>query len=114
MKLTAKQFNIISKYFPIQRGNVKISNENLLHALLYITENGCKWRALPKEYGNWHTLYVRMSRLSKKGILLNIFEALKAENIIDINTETFFIDSTTVKVHPDAMSGFKKRKAIDR
>ncbi|MDR1703844.1 MAG: transposase [Clostridiales bacterium] len=24
-----------------------------INALLYICENGCKWRKLPKEYGNW-------------------------------------------------------------
>ncbi|WP_425597238.1 transposase, partial [Synergistes jonesii] len=31
----------------------------LINAILYVTENGCKWRALPKSYGNWHTIYVR-------------------------------------------------------
>ncbi len=33
-------------------------------ALLYIIENGCKRRALPKEFGNWHTVYVRFNRWS--------------------------------------------------
>ncbi|MDR2574396.1 MAG: transposase [Desulfovibrio sp.] len=25
--------------------------------MLYVTENSCKWRALPKSFGNWHTVY---------------------------------------------------------
>ncbi|MBQ9491941.1 MAG: transposase [Firmicutes bacterium] len=33
--------------------------------MLYIIENGCKWRALPKKYGHWHTIYMRFSRWSK-------------------------------------------------
>ncbi len=57
-------------------------NLQLINALLYIAENGCKWRALPKEFGNWHTIYVRMNRWSKNGVLQRVFEALQLENII--------------------------------
>ncbi|MBQ2175118.1 MAG: transposase, partial [Alphaproteobacteria bacterium] len=35
----------------------EISNYQFLCALLYMIENGCKWRALPKKYGKWHTIY---------------------------------------------------------
>ena len=52
MKLTQEQYEKISKYLPKQRGNVRINNLQFLNAILYVTENGCKWRALPKEYGN--------------------------------------------------------------
>jgi transposase len=41
---------------------VKIGTRRLLDALLYIAENGCKWRRLPKEFGNWHTIYMRLRR----------------------------------------------------
>ncbi len=40
---------------------------DLLNALLYVTEHGCKWRGLPKHLGNWHTIYTRMNRWSKGG-----------------------------------------------
>ncbi|MDR0303460.1 MAG: transposase [Chitinispirillales bacterium] len=30
--------------------------------MLHITENGYKWHALPKHFGNWHTIYVRVNR----------------------------------------------------
>lgn len=75
---------------------------------LYVAENGCKWRALPKEYGSWHTIYVRMNRWSKNGVLDKIFTALQEEGIIDIKVEVLCLDSTTVKVHPDACGALKK------
>ncbi|MBQ9491680.1 MAG: transposase [Firmicutes bacterium] len=50
---------------PIARKLAKISNCKFMCAMLYIIENGCKWRALPKKYGNWHTIYMRFSRWAK-------------------------------------------------
>lgn len=26
----------------------------IINAVLYVAENGCKWRALPPRLGNWH------------------------------------------------------------
>ncbi len=36
----------------MQRGNVRISNLELLNVILYVTEHGCKWRGLPRRFGN--------------------------------------------------------------
>ena len=102
MKLTQEQYEKIESYLPKQRGNVSMTNLQFLNALLYVLENGCKRRALPKEYGNWHTIYVRMNRWSKNGVLDRVFTALQKEGIIDINAENVCLDSTTVKVYPDA------------
>ena len=101
MQITQEQYEKIAKYLPRQRGNVSMSNLQLINAILYVTENGCKWRALPKTYGNWHTIYVRMNRWSKNGVLSRVFAALQTEGIIQINAEVVCLDSTTVKVHPD-------------
>lgn len=115
MTITREQFALIETYLPRQRGNVSISNYRLVNAVLYVTENGCKWRALPKEYGNWHTIYVRMNRWSKNGVLRRLFEALQKENIIKITMDVVCLDSTTVKVHPDGTGALKKmgRKASE-
>ena len=101
VEITKEQYQRTEKYLPIQRGNVKLDNLRLVNAILYVTENGCKWRALPKEYGNWHTIYVRMNRWSKNGVLQRVFEALQVEGIIRIRVESVCLDSTTVKVHPN-------------
>ena len=98
----------MEKYLPKQRGNVKIENVQLINAILYVAENGCKWRALPERYGKWHTVYERMNRWSKNGVLQRVFEELQTEGIIRIQLENVCLDSTTVKVHPDGTGALKK------
>ena len=44
MELTKEQYERIEKYLPKQRGNVKIDNRQFLNAILYVVDNGCKWR----------------------------------------------------------------------
>ena len=76
--------------------------------ILYVTENTCKWRALPKCYGNWRTVHVRMHRWSKNRVLQRLFEGLQRENIIKINLEAVCLDSTSIKVHPHGTGALKK------
>ena len=108
MELTDSQYAVLSPLLPVQRGNVKIDNRRLLNALLYVVENGCKWRRLPKEFGNWHTIYMRLRRWAEQGILERIFEALQRQRLIAIRIECLGLDSTSVKAHPDAMGALKK------
>ena len=67
MELKKEQYEQIAECFPKQRKAAKISNLDVLNAALYVMENGCKWRSLPKEYGDWHVIYVRINRLGEKG-----------------------------------------------
>ena len=108
MELTDAQYSLLSELLPVQRGNVKIDNRQLLNALLYVAENGCKWRRLPPEYGNWHTIYTRLRRWADHGVLDRIFETLQRQRLIAIRVECLGLDSTSVKVHPDAMGALKK------
>ena len=108
MKLTQKQYEKIEHCFPVHRKPAKISNLDALNAILYVLENGCKWRRLPKEYGDWHVLYMRMSRWAKNGVLEKAFLALQQEGIIRINVTVAALDSTSIKVHPDGMGALKK------
>jgi len=108
MEITPEQYSRIESYFPVQRGNVKNENLQVLNAILYVAENGCKWRGLPKRFGKWHTIYMRMNRWAKSGVLDRIFEALQRENIIQVRVEAVSLDSTIVKVHPDGTGALKK------
>ena len=108
MDITSEQFERIAPYLPRQRGNVSMSNHQVVNAILHVAENGCKWRSLPKSYGRWHTVYVRMNRWSKAGVLRRLFEALQIEGVIQIKMESVCLDSTTVKVHPDGTGALKK------
>jgi transposase len=81
MEITEAQYQQIEHCLPRQRGNVSLSNLQVLNAFLYVAEQGCKWRGLPKRFGNWHTIYTRMNRWSKSGVLDRVFETLQhAEN----------------------------------
>lgn len=108
MEITSAQFEKIAPYLPIQRGNVRITNLQVLNAILYVAEHGCKWRDLPARFGNWHTIYTRMNRWSKKGVLDRVFEHLQREQIVRIKVEAFSLDSTSIKVHPDGTGALKK------
>ena len=108
MEITEAQYRRIKSSLPRQRGNVTLSNLQLLNALLYVAEQGCKWRGLPKRFGNWHTIYTRMNRWSKNCVLDRVFEQLQLEQIVRIRIEAVKLDSTIVKVHPDGTGAFKK------
>jgi len=108
MKITEAQYERIAGHFPIQRGNVKTENRDFINAVLYMCENGCKWRALPKEFGKWQTIYKKFNRWAKNGVMQRIFAALQAEEIIAIHVEVLAMDSTSCKVHPDAHGALKK------
>ena len=108
MEITEGQYARIQGSLPVQRGNVSLTNLQLLNALLYVAEHGCKWRGLPKRFGNWHTIYTRMNRWSKNGVLDRVFEKLQLEQIVRIKIEAFALDSTSVKVHPDGTGALKK------
>ena len=92
----------------MQRGNVSLTNLQVLNAILYVAEQGCKWRGLPKRFGPWHTIYVRRNRWAKKGVLDRVFEQLQLEQIVRIKIEAFSIHSTSVKVHPDGTGALNK------
>ena len=101
MELTESQYERIAPLLPKQRGNVSLSNLQVLNAILYVAEHGCKWRGLPARFGNWHTIYTRMNRWSKNGVLDRVFEQLQKDQMVRIKVEAFGLDSTSVKVHPD-------------
>src|ERR1039457_7201253 len=99
MEISEEQYERIKDSLPLQRGNVSLTNLQVLNAILYVTEQGCKWRGLPKGFGRCHTIYTRMNRWAKNGVLDRVFEQLQNEQIVHIKIEALSLDSTSVKVH---------------
>jgi transposase len=108
MEITAEQYNKIKDSLPIQRGSVKLQNLEVLNAILYVAGQGCRWRGLPFRFGNWHSIYTRMNRWAKSGVLDRVFEKLQTERIVRIKIEAFSLDSTSIKGHPDGTGALKK------
>jgi len=111
MRLTEKQYEQISECFPKHRKPAKTGNLDVLNAVLYVIENGCKWRRLPKEYGDWHVICVRINRWIKSGVPEKAFLSLQQKGIIRINVNIVSLDSTSIKVHPDGMGALKKAES---
>lgn len=109
MELAENQYERIRDLLPIQRGNVRVSNLDVLNAILYIAEHGCKRRGLPKRFGPWHTVYTRMKRWSEAGVLNRVFTAMQSRQLVRMSIEAISLDSTIVKVHADGTGALKKR-----
>lgn len=107
-RITEEQYALLRPHLPVQRGNVRIASLDVINAVLHVAENGCKWRALPKNFGHWHTIYVRLRRWAEHGVLDRLFTALQAHRLIRIKVECLSLASTALKVHPDGTGALKK------
>lgn len=101
MQLTREQFALIEHLLPVQRGNVRIDNLTLLNAILYVAASGWTWRGLPAKYGRWHTVYTRMSRWARAGVLDRVFEELQMLKLLRVRIEVVSFHGSSVKMHPD-------------
>lgn len=108
MELTQAQYELVAPLLPKQRGNVKLANIVVLNAILHMAENGCKWRALPERFGPWRTVYMRMYRWTKKGVLERVLARLQEALGVHLDASAMGLDSTSVKVHPDGSGAPKK------
>lgn len=105
--LRADQWNRIKGLLPGSagtRGPRARDNRQYIEAILWIGRTGARWRALPKEYGHWHRVFVRFSRWCKSGVWDRIMRHLCR----DADLEELFIDSTAIRAHQHAAGALKK------
>ena len=58
--LTDFEWDVMKGMIPkAKKGGRKRSVDvrQIINAILYVTDNGIKWRSLPKEYPSWETVY---------------------------------------------------------
>lgn len=109
MEWTPTQYDRIKHLLPRQRGNVEIENITFFRALQSITENGCKWRALPKHFGKWGSIYQRFRRWIDQGIFDRIENELQMQVLDREILTSLAMDSTYIKVHPNGTGAPKKK-----
>ena len=96
-----------------EQGHVGVTAKDtrlFVEAVLYRFRAGIAWRDLPSWFGNWHRVYVRFDRWSKKGVWQRVFEQLSKEP----NNEYAMIDATIVRAHRSAAGARKKGQIAPR
>ncbi|GHT44920.1 hypothetical protein FACS189454_03550 [Planctomycetales bacterium] len=114
MQLTYEHCGQIKHLLPKQRGNVEIDNETFFEAMIHLTGNGLRWRAMPEKYGKWNTLYRRFRRWIDSGVFDRIEKHLQSQAVFNKRVRVLALDSTHIKVHPDGAGAPKKRTAVNR
>ena len=75
----------------------RINNYQIFCAMLYVLRTGIPWRDLPKNYGYWHTVYLRFKKGSDRGAWWHVLISLQQNKKLQLNI--VLTDSTTVKFH---------------
>ena len=65
--LTDEQWAVIEPLFVGMR-EYKYSKRELLNAVLYVVDSGCKWRQLPHDLPTWQTVYSFFRRAKISGL----------------------------------------------
>ena len=116
--LTDAQWEKIASYFPM--GNKgEIHKRSLVEAVLYLVDNGCKWRAIPHDYPNWSTVKSFYYRAVANGTWEKAMEFVVRETRKKAGRNESpsygLIDSQSVKTvyasDERGIDGGKKRKA---
>ena len=92
-----------------RRGRKGQDDRRFLEALHFFTVENVRWRALPKEYGNWNSVWKRFERLSKAGVFEAFFDTLASLSSSAHLIQMF--DSTIVRAHVSAAGAKGGRKA---
>jgi transposase len=76
--LTDDQWERISNFFPYGNKS-EVHKRSLVEAVLYLVDNGCKWRGLPHDYPNWSTVKSFFYRAKASGLWAKIMAYLVIE-----------------------------------
>lgn len=98
--LTDTQWEEIAPLFVGMR-NRKWEKRELVNAVLYLVDSGCKWRQLPNDFPNWKTVYSFFRRANDKDlwekILRHTVKVTREKAGRDPNPTYALIDSQSVK-----------------
>jgi transposase len=100
--LTDAEWHILNPLLPDrgERGPAVAFKRRTVNGILWVLRTGAPWRDLPKRYGNWNSVFVRLTRWSKLGVWDAVFEALAS--LGPPADEEHAIDSTIARTHQHA------------
>lgn len=66
-----------STWQPGGRGRPPCDLRCVINGILYLNKTGCQWRMIPKDFGNWSTIYNYFKRWRQQGLWCSIMEQLR-------------------------------------
>ena len=67
--LNELQWGAIAPHLPmVHTGPVRQDDRRIISGIVHRLREGCRWRALPAEYGPYTTVFNRYNRWSKRGL----------------------------------------------
>ena len=62
---------------PDGRGRPPCDVRCVVNGILSLNKTGCQWRMIPREFGNWSTIYGYFKRWRRDGVWASLMEALR-------------------------------------
>lgn len=80
--LTEPQWELLKDLVPKPKsghgrpGRPTINIRQVVNGIIYANKTGCQWRMLPREFGNWNSVYCYFSNWRKAGVWNSVMEEL--------------------------------------
>lgn len=102
--LSDADWAIWKPFFPPERGRVgqpaKVPTRVFLDALLWMTGEGARWRALPERFGSWNTIWRRFARWRDQGVFEAAFATMAEAGVAPERVQ--MLDATVIRAHQHA------------
>ena len=106
-ELTDAQWDKIEGLLPGKRGDpgrAGADNRLFVNAVVFVLKTGVPWADLPGRFGKHDTVRKRFDRWCAAGVWQKIARATG-----DVDLEEVQLDATTIKAHPVASTGRRRR-----
>lgn len=103
--LTNAEWTVLEPLLPPEKpvgSEREVDLREVINALMYVTDNGIKWRAMPHDFPAWQTVYGYLRRWSQNGLweqmLLSLGRQVRAQIGRDEQPSLVMIDSQSVEM----------------
>lgn len=80
--LTDAEWEVLKPLLPAEKhigAPREVELREILNALLYVADNGIKWRAMPHDFPAWQTVYGYFQRWNHSGVWEQVNQALNRQ-----------------------------------